>query len=219
MSVSTVNGTSGTPATATSALPNAQDLSDTFLKLLVAQMNNQDPLNPMDNSEVTSQLAQINTVTGLNSLNSTVTQLLSQFGSMESLQAAQLTGRSVLVSGNTLALGSGGTATAGVQLDTAADNVTVQITDASGQVVRTMQLGQMAAGTAPFTWNGLTDSGQAAPAGTYAFTVTATAGAASVNATALAVQQVTGVRMDNGTLELVLAGGGVVPYSSVNQIL
>src|SRR5882672_7009918 len=115
-SVSTLTGLVDSTSGANNGVTTAQDLNDRFLKLLVAQMNNQDPLNPMDNAEVTSQMAQINTVTGINGLNDTVNQLLSQFATLESMQAAQLTGRNVLVAGNTLALGSGGTATGGVSL-------------------------------------------------------------------------------------------------------
>jgi flagellar basal-body rod modification protein FlgD len=125
----------------------------------------------------------------------------------------------VLVAGNTLAPDSTGTATGGVQLDNSADTVTVDIKDSSGNVVREMQLGALPSGTSPFTWDGLTSAGTQAPAGTYTFTVTASASGTPVNATALAAQQVTGVRNDNGTLDLVLANGTVVPYSSVNQIL
>src|SRR5215470_2380597 len=98
---------------ASSVAADATMTSDRFLKLLVAQMNNQDPLNPLDNAQVTSQMAQINTVTGINGLNDTVNQLLGQFTRLESLQAAQLTGRSVLVPGNSLTLPADGKAVGG----------------------------------------------------------------------------------------------------------
>src|SRR5262245_34581480 len=120
-SVGNVAGLTDTTAGANNSITSAQDLNDRFLKLLVAQMNNQDPLNPMDNAEVTSQMAQINTVTGINGLNDTVNQLLGQFATLESMQAAQLTGRNVLVPGSTLALSSGGTATGGANLSLPAD--------------------------------------------------------------------------------------------------
>ena len=105
-SASTGASATGSSATGTSA----QSLSDTFLKLLVAQMNNQDPLNPVDNSQITSQMAQISTVTGISSLNSTVNQLVSELQQSQAVQSAQIAGRTVLVPGNSLPLSAVSTA-------------------------------------------------------------------------------------------------------------
>jgi flagellar basal-body rod modification protein FlgD len=220
-SVSTLTGLVDSSAAAgkNNGVTTATELNDRFLKLLVAQMNNQDPLNPLDNAQVTSQMAQINTVSGINNLNDTVTQLLTQFNTLASMQAAQLTGRSVLVEGNTLALPASGTAVGGVQLDQAADTVNVDIKDAAGNVVRTLQLGKQDAGVTRFDWDGRASSGDTAPAGNYTFSVTAKAGSTSVTATALAARQVSGVRTDNGTVELVFAGGGSAAYTDIKQIL
>jgi flagellar basal-body rod modification protein FlgD len=220
-SVSTLSGLvdSASAAGVNNGTTTAKELNDRFLKLLVAQMNNQDPLNPLDNAEVTSQMAQINTVTGINGLNDTVVKLLDQFARLESMQAAQLTGRSVLVEGSTLALPQDGTAVGGVELNLPADTVTVQIKDAAGQVVRELQLGKQDAGVTRFEWDGKTASGAAAAAGNYTFSVTAKNGSASVAATTLAARRIDGVRTVNGTVELVLAGGGAVAYSDVRQIL
>ena len=220
-SVSTLSGLvdSASSAGANNGTTTATQLNDRFLKLLVAQMNNQDPLNPLDNAQVTSQMAQINTVTGINGLNDTVAKLLDQFARLESMQAAQLTGRSVLVEGSTLALPASGAAVGGFQLDLPADTVTVEIKDAAGQVVRQLQLGNEDSGVSRFDWDGRTDAGGTAPAGNYTFSVTAKAGSTAVSATALASRRVDGVRQSNGTVELVLAGGGAVAYSDIKQIL
>lgn len=220
-SVSTLSGLvdSASTAGANNSTTTATQLNDRFLKLLVAQMNNQDPLNPLDNAQVTSQMAQINTVTGINGLNDTVVKLLDQFARLESMQAAQLTGRSVLVEGNTLALPESGAAGGGFQLDLPADTVTVEIKDASGQVVRQLQLGKQDSGVSRFDWDGRIDAGGTAPAGNYTFSVTAKNGSTAVSATALASRRVEGVRQTNGTVELVLAGGGAVAYADIKQIL
>lgn len=220
-SVSTLSTTidSAVAAGKNNGTTTATELNDRFLKLLVAQMNNQDPLNPLDNAQVTSQMAQINTVSGINNMNDTVKQLLAQFNSLASMQAASLTGRSVLVEGNTLSLGSTGTATAGVQLDLPADTVTVEVKDAAGTVVRKIDLGKTDAGVTKFEWDGKTTGGEAAPAGSYTFSVTAKNGSTSVGATALAARQVTGVNASTGTVQLVLAGGGSVAYTDIKQIL
>lgn len=221
--MSSVSTLSGLVDTASAAGINngttATELNDRFLKLLVAQMNNQDPLNPLDNAEVTSQMAQINTVTGINGLNDTVVKLLDQFARLESMQAAQLTGRSVLVDGDTLTLPEGGPATGGVDLATAADKVTIEIKDSAGQVVRTLQLGKNEAGVSRFDWDGKSNDGVALPPGKYTFTAKASVGTSDVIAVPLALQKVEGVRQVNGAVQLVLKGGGTVPYADVRQIL
>jgi flagellar basal-body rod modification protein FlgD len=105
----TVTAASSTPDVIVNSTPAASSSNtavsaDTFLKLLVAQMKNQDPLNPMDNAQVTSQMAQINTVTGINALNTTVQSLSSQFTQMQALQGASLVGHSVILPGNMLTI-------------------------------------------------------------------------------------------------------------------
>jgi flagellar basal-body rod modification protein FlgD len=199
---------------------SAKELNDRFLKLLVAQMKNQDPLNPLDNAQVTSQMAQINTVTGINGLNDTVNKLLEQFGAMEALQAAQLTGRSVLVDGNQLTTTAEGTsAMGGVELSMPADSVTVEVRDAAGNLMRTLSLGKAEAGITRFAWDGKTDAGVQVAAGSYSFSVKATAGTTEVGGTPLDVRRVEGVARDGGTTQLVLAGGQRIAYGEVKQIL
>jgi len=197
----------------------ARELNDRFLKLLVAQMKNQDPLNPLDNAQVTSQMAQINTVTGINGLNQTVGKLLEQFGALEMLQAAQLTGRSVLVTGRELVLADGAAVAAGVELAQPADRLRVEIRDGAGQVVRTLDLGAAAAGVTRFTWDGRSDAGVPVADGRYSIRVQAHAGASEVGATPLMARAVEGVTREAGVTRLVLAGGLRIPYAEVRQIL
>jgi flagellar basal-body rod modification protein FlgD len=197
---------------------SAQDINDRFLKLLVAQMNNQDPLNPLDNAQVTTQMAQISTVTGINNMSDTIGQLMAQFASMQSLQAAQLTGRSVLVSGNALTAGAG-PATGGIQLAAPADQVTIDVRDANGQVVRTLELGGQAPGLQSFTWDGLDSSGKAVAAGRYTFAAKASAGGQPVGVDTLTAARVDGVRMNGTDMQLIVAGIGPVAFSDIKQIL
>lgn len=198
----------------------SKELNDRFLKLLVAQMKNQDPLNPLDNAQVTSQMAQINTVTGINGVNESVAKLLEQFSAMESLQASQLTGRNVLVEGNSLSVdGTGAARGGGFDLAAPADRVAVEIRDASGTVVRTLNLGASEAGVGRFAWDGRTDAGAAAGEGRYSMTIKAMSGATQVPATALAIRQVEAVARVDGATQLVLAGGGRVAYTDIKQIL
>ena len=138
---------------ASSAAADATMTSDRFLKLLVAQMKNQDPLNPMDNAQVTSQMAQINTVTGIDKLNTTVAGLSAQFMQMQAMQGASLVGHDVIVPGNKLdidavsAIGQGG-----FEIQTPADAVKVEILSPSGAVVQTLNLGAQGAGMHSFDW-------------------------------------------------------------------
>ncbi len=223
--MSTVTDTTSAAATAATATAaakpknEAQALNDRFLKLLVAQMNNQDPLNPLDNAQVTSQMAQINTVTGINGLTDTVERLLEQFTRLETMQAAQLTGRDVLVAGSSATRTAGAPVNAGYMLDTPAEKLKVEIFDANGALVRTLNLGAKPEGIGRLTWDGKTDAGAEAAAGQYSFSVTATVAGKESAATALAVRRVEGVRQDAGGVKLVFNGGEVVSYSDIKQIL
>lgn len=234
MTTSSVNGssslfsslglTSNTPATsgnnitaaanAASASLNEQD----FLQLLTTQLQDQDPLNPVSNSEFFSQIAQFSTVSGINQLNSSFSQLSSQLTSSQSLQAASLIGQSVLVPGSQAQLTSSGLYGA-VQVPASGD-VTVQIKNSSGAVVGTLDLGTQSAGNVPFTWNGQDGSGNTLPAGTYTITAQVGSGSSAQAATTDVAAQVLSVSVNSsGALQLNLQGLGQVPFSQVQQIL
>lgn len=218
--VNSVTGASGATASTTStAADKAKKMQDDFLKLLVTQMQNQDPMNPLDNAQVTSQMAQLSTVTGINQLNDTVNSLSGSLLASQSLQAANLVGHSVMVPGNVLQLGNGA-AYGGVDLPQAADKVVVTVKDAAGNVVHSADIGpQSAAGTVPFQWDGTTDSGAKAADGSYTFTVAATQGGNAIAATALSVAQVASVSLGAQGAMLNVVGMGPVALSQVKQIL
>ncbi|MDO4970118.1 MAG: flagellar hook capping FlgD N-terminal domain-containing protein, partial [Comamonadaceae bacterium] len=153
--ISGVNNTSAAlNQSAKSSGTDAQSMQDQFLTLLVAQLQNQDPTNPMDNAQMTSQMAQISTVSGIEKLNDTVQSVTSQFASMQMLQGATMIGHTVLSEGNALNLTDKGQGSAAFDLEGSAANVTVTITTAGGQLVDTMELGSAAAGRNYFTWDG-----------------------------------------------------------------
>jgi flagellar basal-body rod modification protein FlgD len=206
-------------ASTVGSLTSAADQQDRFMKLLVAQMKNQDPLNPMDNAQMTSQVAQINTVGGIEKLNTTVTSLLSAFNRMQAQSASQLAGRQVLVDGNDAQLAAGH-AVGGVTLDAAADQVNVDILDAAGQPVRTLQLGASPAGTRSFDWDGTLADGSAAPEGSWRVRVTASAAGKAVAATPLTAATVRSVsQADDGSALLDLGTAGVKPQDAVRATL
>jgi flagellar basal-body rod modification protein FlgD len=217
MAISTdaLSSINNTTATGTSKKDTtAQDVQDRFLKLLVAQLNNQDPMNPLDNAQMTSQIAQLNTVTGIENLNSTVNSVLSQMASMQALQGATMVGHDVLVEGSALQV-SDGKGQGGFELAVPADNVKVQIRSASGSVVETIDLGNKGAGRHHFSWDA---SGTTNTEG-MTFTVIPSASNTTVTATALQRSRVESVSNDNNTLTLNLAGGKSLPYASVKAIL
>jgi flagellar basal-body rod modification protein FlgD len=205
-------------ATAKSATMSATEIQDRFLKLLVAQMRHQDPLNPLDNAQVTTQLAQISTVSGLDKLNDSLSGLTSSHMSAQSAQSAALIGRQVYATGSTLTLAAAGNKAAGaVDVKEAASNVSVVIADANGAVVRRMDLGARAVGTSTFEWDGKNDAGVKAPAGSYVFQVSAVRGNTVVAVEPLAVGKVSGVSVSDG-MKLTLDSGGNVALNDIKRI-
>ena len=213
-----VNSASASTATATKDI-NANDAAnsqDRFLKLLVAQLNNQDPMNPLDNAQMTSQIAQINTVTGIEQLNSTVKGLVSQFASQQMLQGSAMVGRQVLVEGDSMAVNTETkTAYGALDLSASAASVKVQVLNASGKELGVVDLGSLQAGRVNFEW----DASGHPDSGPLHFNVVATNGEANVPATPLAIDQVIGVSQENGSLQLQLAGGGSVDFGAVKSVL
>lgn len=196
---------SGTVSDATAA-------QDRFLKLLVAQLNNQDPMNPMDNAQMTSQMAQINTVTGINKLNETMSSMVSQLLSTQILQSASMVGHNVLLAGNTLSVNKG-VAAGAVDIGANADSVSVEIQSPGGQVLDTFNLGAKNAGRHEFTWDASAYQGQ-----TVKIAVKASMGGKSVSATPMAVDTIQSVSNESGTLKLNLANGASVSYTDVAAI-
>jgi flagellar basal-body rod modification protein FlgD len=130
---------------------------DKFMTLLITQMKNQDPMNPLDNAQVTSQLAQLSTVTGVNKLNTTLESLKASYQSSETLQAANMIGHGVLVAGDKVSLAAG-KGILGVEIGSAADKVQVIITDPrTGKDVQTIDMGAQPPGTVPIAWDGVPD--------------------------------------------------------------
>lgn len=189
-----------------------------FLKLLTTQLKNQDPLNPLDNAQLTSQLAQISTVNGIEKLNATLEKLLAGFAEVQAMEAAALVNRGVLVPGNQLSLGEQG-GVAGLELSLPADAVTVTISDGQGLVLRRLELGALPAGIHSFVWDGRTDSGAQAVPGAYRFSVSAQSGTNALAATGLAFGLVEAVTRSSSGLVLDLGTLGAHPVGAVKQIL
>jgi flagellar basal-body rod modification protein FlgD len=200
-----------------------------FMTLLVTQLRNQDPLNPLDNAQITSQLAQLSTVTGVNKLNTTLESLKASYQSSEALQAANMIGHGVLVEGDYVKL-QDGKAVLGVDLATAADNVQIVITDPrTGKDVQTINLGAHEAGTLPLAWDGIPDAANLdangkpvmLDSGTYTFRVVAMRGGeALTDAKGLSFDSVASVTTSaKDGIKLNLPTKGMVTLADIRQIL
>ena len=189
---------------------NQAGSEDRFLKLLVAQMQNQDPMNPLDNAQVTSQMAQINTVSGIDKLNTTVAGLNGQLVQLQALQGVTLVGHDVTVSGNRLSVADG-VGVGGFELNSAADQVKVEILNAAGVVAGSLQLGASSSGRHAFEW----PAGSVEDGDGYRFRVTATRGSSSVLGDTLMRDRVDAVSHSGTALNLELRHAGAVSYDSV----
>src|SRR5690554_1662468 len=208
----------------TQVASNSQEMRDNFMTLLVTQLCNQDPLNPMENNEMTSQLAQINTVSGIESLNETMQTINGQMEAAKTMQASALIGRAVLVPGERILVGGeaeGASTPFGMELSSPAESVKVNIYNASGMLVKKMDLGSVGSGPQQFSWDGVMDDGNQAPAGAYNFTIEATNGDDVVTAERFNYAQVVAVSMgheDGPRLDL----GGIlepVRLEDIRQII
>jgi flagellar basal-body rod modification protein FlgD len=204
-------------AAGTTVTDAAKEASDRFLTLLVTQLRNQDPLNPMDNAQVTTQLAQISTVSGINKLNDTVAALAASFTAAQYLQAAGLVGRDVVVAGDKLALFESKGAY-GMAIAKDADAVQVTIKDAAGVIMRTIDLGSQKSGILNFEWDGKDDTGKVLSDGEYRIAVTATAKGEPVAVDPLTIAKVTGVAPTASGTVLTLGALGTIGLTDILQI-
>ena len=232
MSASAVTDTTAAQVNATTtAKKNTKDIGadqDKFMTLLVTQLKNQDPLNPMDNAAMTSQLAQLSTVQGINQVNATLQALRTDQSSQQAVQATNLIGKGVMVAGNTMSLntskGSDGStsvtgAVFGYDLASPADTVSVQVIDKGGKVVDTLDLGATKIGSYTQVWDGKDQNGKQLADGQYTFKVSASsAGKALSDTTALSLAAVSSVSTGSGGTKLNTSLGQFV-LSDVKQVM
>lgn len=188
---------------------------DRFLKLLVAQLNNQDPLNPMDNAQMTSQMAQINTVTEIQKLNVTMNGMAGQFAALQGVQSADLVGKQVLVDGMVAPVGADGDVRHYFNLDMSADSVRADAYGPSGELLGSQLLGAMDAGQHDLRWQ-MPD----VPEGTNVkFVVSAARGGLPVVVNAMVPTTVKAVEMSNGQMSLRTSDGNAWAYSDIRAYL
>jgi flagellar basal-body rod modification protein FlgD len=203
---------------ATTGSSNDMLTQSDFLQLMVTQMQNQDPTSPADPSAFLGQLAQMSEVSSLDNMQSSLATLSSSLLSSQAVSGAGLVGHDVLASGTSGALAAGGTLSGGVQTPAGTTSLSVSVTDANGNVVNTFAVTPQSGLTA-FTWNGTTNSGAAAPAGSYIFGVTATVNGQTQAVTPLVESTVQSVTIDQTSQSLDLnTANGVIPMSNVVSV-
>jgi len=213
--VSSLFGAGNGPAKA--AKGSTQETEDRFLSLLVAQMKNQDPMNPLDNAQVTSQLAQLSTVQGIENMNKSLEALAASMGVNQMAQAANLIGRGVLVPGDSIRPAELQDII-GFDLSRPADKVKVEIFDASGSQVRTLDLGPREGGINVLAWDGLNGGGEPMADGQYRFRISAEQGGQPVSSTALHLGLVNSVSQSAQGVQLNLVGNEQASYAEIRQI-
>ena len=191
-----------------------------FLNLLVAQLNNQDPLSPQENGEFIAQLAQFSQVEGIEKLNTSMGSLLSGYQSSQALQASSLVGRKVIVPTEKAVVDTSETFKGSLVLPVTSSNVYVNVYDSAGKAVSRVNLGQQAAGNVSFMWDGKDSSGNLLPPGTYKFEAQATYADGTKGLYTLLPANVDSVALgqNGGEMKLNLAGIGSVPLSQVQII-
>ena len=191
-----------------------------FLKLMTTQLQNQDPMKPMENGNFLAQIAQFSTVQGIGDLNSNFSALSASLVSNQALQATNLVGHQVLAPTGVAALKSGGSIRGSVELPAASGDVVVNVRDQAGQVVRRLELGAQAAGSVDFKWDGLKNDGTFAAPGSYFLSAEASVNGQFESVDTLLASDVRSVTLSNsGGLLLDLDGVGALDFSEVRQIL
>jgi flagellar basal-body rod modification protein FlgD len=219
--VAPVNNTTTSAADLGSALGGNKAMGrDAFLKLLVAQLKNQDPLKPQDNSAFVAELAQFSSLEQSMGVNDKLNQMMLQNQGMANSNVINMVGQVATVKGSLITTdGSGIGVPVVFSQDRASDQTTIQIQDASGRVVRTLDLGGRGAGTTRITWDGRSDAGLVMPKGTYAVALKATdADGGTVVTSQETSGTITGVAFDKGYPVLHLSNGVNAPVSDLLRV-
>lgn len=194
--------------------------SDDFMELMLAQIQNQDPTQPLDSNEMMSQMASFSTSAGVSELNDTANGLMSSLQSSQALQVASLVGQSVLVPGENAHLAEGGQVEGQVDLPASANGLRVGIYDDAGQKVDEIDLGAQAAGVVRFSWNGTTAEGDDLPAGHYTLDATATIDGEqqSVGISSYALVESVSLGSGGSSPTLNLADNRSIDFSQVREV-
>lgn len=196
-----------------------KDDKNQFLELMIAQLENQNPLDPKDGAEFLSQLAQFSTVDGIERMNANMESLSDSYRSSQALQATALVGRQVKINGNRGSLGAVDSLQGSVVLPSSRGNVDVSVYNMTGELVRTIPLGVQQKGNIPFSWDGMNESGERMPPGNYLISGTAITSDSEEQLETQIQANVDSVTLDGtGGVTLNINGIGGVPIADVKEI-
>ena len=193
--------------------------TEDFLALMTAELQNQDPLKPLENGDFLEQIASFSTVSGIGDLNNSFSNVAQSLQSGQALQASALVGREVSTPSALAEVTTGGGINAKINVDTPVSDLTVQIYNEQGVPIRTISMGS-AAGTVDFSWDGRDESGQAVASGLYQYNATGTVGQQRTAFETETIARVDSVVVGSGSqgLTVNLSGIGAVPFSDVKEI-
>ncbi len=190
-----------------------------FLKLMTAQIQQQDPFKPAENGDFLSQIAQFGTVDGIKNLEKSFSDFASSINSSQAVQASSLVGRSIVVSSDSFSFTPGKNANLQVDVSNSSTSVTVDIMDNNGQVLKTINLGQQSKGNVDFSWDGTLDNGTTVPAGTYMLKARALIGGQTVAMQTSVTEKVDSVTLGRGKQGLVLnTAGKSYSFNEIKQV-
>ena len=215
LGVKTTASTSGTPVAnkGTGTLGQAD-----FLKLMTAQMKNQDPTNPTDNTQMIAQMAQFSSVAGIAEMNTTLKAMAVKLNGTSAADALAYVGKTVLAPGTTAYPRTSGGFAGSVEIGGGATSIDISIADASGNVVHQGELGAHEAGTVAYDWDGKDAAGNAIGGAPFTVTVTASNAGTAVEAQNLVWAPVESVALSGGDAVLNVPGLGPVKIPAVRQV-
>ncbi|MEQ5833487.1 flagellar hook assembly protein FlgD [Marinobacter sp. NFXS9] len=226
--MSTVNGTSATDVLSqyraqtqdSSSTKSTSDMGkNEFMELMIAQLNNQNPLKPQENGDFLAQLAQFSSLEEMQGISDSVQDVTGQFRSTQALQASAMVGRSVMVPSQTAVLGASGDVNGAVEVPASTSSLRVDVLNSSGELVRQLDLGPATAGQSSFSWDGKDGDGNDLPEGTYLLKANASYTSGTEQLSTMIGANVDSVSLGtSGDITLNLAGMGSVGLSDVRQI-
>lgn len=223
--MSAINGTSASDVLSQYQIQSEQSTASSelgkneFMELMLAQMKNQNPLEPQDNGDFIAQLAQFSSLEEMQGLSGSVQDVVGQFRSTQALQASAMVGRTVMVPSQTGILGASGEVTGSIEVPATTSSLRVDIMNSSGELVRQLDLGSAQSGQKAFSWDGKDSSGNDMPDGTYLIKANASYTGGTEQLSTMVSANVDSVSLGtSGGVTLNLAGMGSVALSDVRQI-
>jgi flagellar basal-body rod modification protein FlgD len=201
-----------------SEVKEGNGLQDQFMTLMLTQMKNQDPLKPMENGDFLAQLAQFNTVSGIQDLQKSFADFASSMQTNQALQASSLVGREILIGSDTGVLQSNGMIDGQIDLNTSTPLLSIEVQDQAGQVVRQINMGSQSAGDIPFSWDGMAEDGTPMPLGIYKIHASALIDGKQVAQESAVYTSVESVKLMSGSREIELNAMGVGPVA-MSQVI